>query len=99
MNCRKGSSVFGRLSLFGGLPKDRAQVPLDVNRIHYKNLVVTGMTGGPMVDFRAVLSMVAAGRIDPTRVISHVFAREDMAQAFQTAVSGDCLKVVLSNEA
>src|SRR5438876_468410 len=38
------AAVNGRVVFFGGLPKDRAVVPLDTNLIHYRQLMVTGTT-------------------------------------------------------
>lgn len=89
---------FGRLSLFGGLPKDSATVTINSNLIHYKNLFVTGMTGGSLADFRAAMRMIAAGRIDVDKVISHKLPMSRMQQAYEVMLSGDCLKVVLLGE-
>ncbi len=86
---------YGRLCLFGGLPKDRAKVLFDSNLIHYKNLEVTGVTGGAPYDFRLAMKMIESGRIDVGRVISHVFAREDMAEAFDTALNKPAMKIVI----
>ncbi len=85
----------GRLCLFGGLPKDGSHVRLDTNLIHYKQLVVTGVTGGAPRDFRAAMAMVAAGRVPIDRVISHRFPLSDMAAAYEAAMGGDAMKVVI----
>ena len=55
---------FGRLCLFASLPNGKSTVPLDVNIIHYKNLVVTGMTGGAPRDYRTALNLIESGRLD-----------------------------------
>ncbi len=86
---------YGRVCFFGGLPKDRSKVLLDTNLIHYKNLVVTGMTGGAPRDYRLAMSLVASGRIDVTCVISHTFAQDAMAEAFDTALNRPAMKVVI----
>jgi 2-desacetyl-2-hydroxyethyl bacteriochlorophyllide A dehydrogenase len=86
---------FGRLCLFGGLPKDNSCVRFDTNLIHYRQLIVTGVTGGAPRDFRAAMRLLAAGRIPVERVISHRFAQADMAAAFDVAMKGDAMKVVL----
>jgi len=85
----------GRLCLFGGLPKDHASVRFDTNLIHYRQLLVTGVTGGAPRDFRAALRLLAAGRIPIDRVVSHRFATEEMAAAFDVALRGEAMKVVL----
>ena len=54
---------FGRLCLFGGLPKGSSDVPMDTNLIHYKNLYVTGSTGGSIADYRLALRLVQSRRL------------------------------------
>jgi L-iditol 2-dehydrogenase len=89
---------FGRLCLFGGLPKDASTVRFDTNLIHYRQLIVTGVTGGSPRDFRAAMRLVATGRIPIDRVVSHRFARADMTQAFDVALKGEAMKVVLTDK-
>jgi 2-desacetyl-2-hydroxyethyl bacteriochlorophyllide A dehydrogenase len=87
---------FGRVCFFGGLPKDRPSITIDSNAIHYRNLVVTGMTGGAPRDFRTALQLVATGRIDLEPLISHRFPRQNLAEAFETALNGgDTSKIVI----
>jgi L-iditol 2-dehydrogenase len=86
---------FGRLCLFGGLPKTSGPVPIDTNAIHYGSFLVTGSTGGAVEDYRIALRLVAGKRIDLTRVISHVFPFSDLRAAYDTALAGADGKVVL----
>lgn len=85
----------GRLCLFGGLPKDGSHVRFDTNLIHYRQLVVTGVTGGAPRDFRTALAMVAAGRVPIDRVVSHRFPMSDLAAAYEAAMGADAMKVVV----
>jgi L-iditol 2-dehydrogenase len=89
---------FGRLCLFGGLPKNVGPVPLDTNAIHYGRFFVTGTTGGSVEDYRIALRLVAGKRIDLTRVISHVFPLAELQRAYETALEGTGGKVVLVAE-
>jgi threonine dehydrogenase-like Zn-dependent dehydrogenase len=41
--------------------------------------------------------MVAARRVDVRQVVSHVIEPRKMSDAFDVALSGDCLKVVIQN--
>jgi L-iditol 2-dehydrogenase len=86
---------FGRLCLFGGLPRSAGPVALDTNAIHYGNLVVTGTTGGAVEDYRMAMRLVAGGRIDLTSVISDVFPLADLRGAYDKALAGAEGKVVL----
>jgi L-iditol 2-dehydrogenase len=90
---------FGRVCFFGGLPKDRSRVELDTNLIHYRNLLVTGVTGGSPKDFRDALHLVQAGRIQLDDIISHRFAPAAMQDAFDAAMNGAALKVVIEHGA
>ena len=85
---------FGRLCLFGGLPKTTGPVPLDTNAIHYGNFLVTGSTGGAAEDYRIALRLVAGRRVDLSRVISNVYPLSDLQAAYDTALAGAEGKVV-----
>ncbi len=86
---------FGRLCLFGGLPKSIGSVALDTNAIHYGNFHVTGSTGGAADDYRIALRLVANRRIDLSSVVSHRFALSALQTAYDTALAGAEGKVVL----
>ncbi|MHB8956385.1 MAG: alcohol dehydrogenase catalytic domain-containing protein [Pirellulaceae bacterium] len=86
---------FGRLCLFGGLPKTSGLVPLDTNAIHYGNFLVTGSTGGAAEDYRIALRLAAGKRVDLSRVVSHVFPLSELQAAYATALAGAEGKVVL----
>jgi len=86
---------FGRLCLFGGLPKGAGEVPFDTNLVHYGNLLVTGSTGGSIADYRIALKLVADERVDLSRVVSDTFRLDELRQAYDKALSGADGKVVL----
>jgi L-iditol 2-dehydrogenase len=86
---------FGRLCLFGGLPKDTGPVPIDTNAVHYGNLLVTGSTGGSVQDFHVALKLVAGKRVQLSRVVSETFRLEQLEQAYERALAGAAGKFVL----
>jgi L-iditol 2-dehydrogenase len=87
---------FGRLCLFAGLPPGESTVRLDTNAIHYKNLIVTGMTGGSPQDYRIALKLIEARRVDVRQVISHVFALSELGRAYEVALAGKGMKVLIA---
>ncbi|HOE67054.1 MAG TPA: alcohol dehydrogenase catalytic domain-containing protein [Candidatus Hydrogenedentes bacterium] len=89
---------FGRVCFFGGLPKDRPCIRVDANLIHYKNLVVTGVTGGAPCHFRTALGLILDGSVDVSSVVSHTFDMNDMASAFEKALHGQAMKVVIQRQ-
>ena len=86
---------FGRLCLFGGLPKSTGRVALDTNAIHYGSFLVTGSTGGSVQDYRTALKLIAGKRVDLSGVISNVYTLHQLAEAYQTALKGAAGKVIL----
>jgi L-iditol 2-dehydrogenase len=89
---------FGRVCFFGGLPKDGSLIRIDSNTVHYKQLILTGTTGGAPRDFRTAMELLAAGRVKIEGVISHRYPTRDMATAFDTALRGPAMKVVVCRE-
>jgi len=96
--CIRWLAPYGRVCFFGGLPQDDSEVSLDTNAIHYKNLLVTGVTGGSLYDFRIAARLIASKRVDVARIISHVYPLSDMALAFQQAMRREAMKVVLQQD-
>jgi len=68
----------GVLNLFGGLKRAEAVVPLDTTAVHYRELVVTGSSGGSPWDVARALELMAAGDVDPGL---HVTRVGDLAHA------------------
>ncbi len=89
---------YGRLCLFGALPRGSSSVPLDTNAIHYGNFLVTGSTGGSALDYRIALRLLAGKRVDLTAVISNVYSLGELEAAYRTAVAGAAGKIVLLAE-
>lgn len=87
----------GRVSLFAGFSKG-IQAELDVNAIHYRELVVTGAFGLTRRGFRQALHLIASRQIDAASLLSHRFPLSDVTQALATAEQGAALKVVLLPE-
>ncbi|MEX2672704.1 MAG: alcohol dehydrogenase catalytic domain-containing protein [Phycisphaeraceae bacterium] len=89
---------FGRLCLFAGWAKGTNGVPLDTNPIHYKNLIVTGATGGSARDYATALRLISSGKVDVSKIISDVFTLEELDEAYAAAMSGEVMKVVMVAE-
>ncbi|MFM8359566.1 MAG: zinc-binding dehydrogenase, partial [Verrucomicrobiota bacterium] len=61
----------GRVNFFAGLPKSNPVAPLDVNQIHYKELVVSGSYSEKKSDFQAAFALLHSGRFPADRLITH----------------------------
>jgi L-iditol 2-dehydrogenase len=87
----------GRINLFAGFPKGMT-VDLDVNAIHYNELVVTGAFGLKRSTFATALGLLASGAIEVDTLLTHRFKLEEVEQAFALAAQGTALKVAILDE-
>jgi len=90
---RKG----GRVNLFAGFSSGDMS-SIDVNLIHYNELIVTGASALSRRDYELSMNMLASGQIDANMLITHRFEVADSLEAFQEAGSGRALKVAICNE-
>ncbi len=85
-----------RVNFFGGLPKDRAIVPLDTNLIHYKELFVHGAHGSLPRHHQQAVELINNGIIDMSKFISHRFPLERIEEAIRVAESHEGLRVIVN---
>jgi L-iditol 2-dehydrogenase len=85
----------GRISLFGGLPKDDSTIRFDSNLVHYRELSVFGAYGSAPRHNREALSLIANGGVRIDDLITHRMPLADVHRAIETVMSGEGLKVVI----
>lgn len=86
------AAINGKVLFFGGLPADRANVALNTNIIHYKQLLVTGTTRSSLSQFRTTLKLVADGLIEVKDLITSRSTVEDIHTTFDNVSKGIGLK-------
>ncbi|MEI6101688.1 MAG: alcohol dehydrogenase catalytic domain-containing protein [Eubacteriales bacterium] len=84
-----------RICFFGGLSKDRENVVLNTNIIHYKELIITGAHGAMPVHHQKAIDLIASGTIDVKPFITETFSLDDVALAFAKAESKEGMRVVV----
>lgn len=89
---RKG----GHVNLFAGFSAGDTS-NIDVNLIHYNEIVVTGASALSRRDYGLALNMLSAGQIDANSLITHRYEVADSLAAFDEAGSGRALKVAIHN--
>lgn len=89
------AAIGGRISFFGGLPKDRPHIQFDSNLVHYRELLVTGTTACSTGDCRQAAAIVGSGRMNLAPLISRRFPLERALEAFAAAEDRDALKIVI----
>jgi L-iditol 2-dehydrogenase len=85
----------GRISLFGGLPKDSPIIAFDANLVHYKELTVVGASGSSPAHNAAALQLIATGAVPVADLITHRLALADALSAFDLVGRGEAIKVTI----
>ncbi|OGF45437.1 MAG: alcohol dehydrogenase [Candidatus Firestonebacteria bacterium RIFOXYC2_FULL_39_67] len=85
----------GRVSLFAGLPKDNPYIKFDANFVHYNEISVYGAFASYRVQFEKAMNLLASGKIDAEKFITHTFPLEKIVEGIETAKKGEGLKVVI----
>jgi L-iditol 2-dehydrogenase len=89
------AAINGRVIFFGGLPKDESSVRIDTNRIHYRQLTVTGTTRASLAQYRRALELVSNRLVNLKDLISSVCSIQQCPQAIENASRGAGLKTVI----
>lgn len=89
------ASLHGKINFFGGLPKDKAEISLDTNLIHYGELLITGSHGSDNYHCNMVLNLMASGKINLKPLITNKFPLSQIKQAFKVALEGQGLKTII----
>jgi len=85
----------GRISFFGGLPKDKPIIQADSNLIHYKELTILGANGSSPAQNRQALELIASGSVRVDDLVTHQVSLDDVAKAIDYVTSGESIKVVV----
>ena len=85
----------GRLSLFGGLPKDHPTITVDSNLVHYRELTIVGVNGSSPAQNKQALELIASGRVPVLDLITHRMPLERILEALELVARGDAIKVTI----
>ncbi len=87
---RKG----GRVLWFGGLPSG-TEIEVDAVRVHYDELTLIGPYHLTPVDCYRALNLIRGGVIDPKPLITHERPLEQLEDALQMVMRGECIKTAI----
>jgi L-iditol 2-dehydrogenase len=85
----------GRVSFFGGLPKDRPTITLDANVVHYREVGIVGANSSSPDHNRQALALIAAGAVPVADLITHRLPLEGAVEGIHTAARGEAIKVTV----
>ncbi|MGH8878064.1 MAG: zinc-dependent dehydrogenase [Stackebrandtia sp.] len=85
----------GRVSLFGGLPKDSPVISVDANVVHYRELTIVGANGSSPAHNAEALRLIASGEVNVADLITHRLPLPEALNAFDIVARGEAIKVTV----
>ncbi|PSK99545.1 L-iditol 2-dehydrogenase [Murinocardiopsis flavida] len=85
----------GRISFFGGLPKDNPVIACDSNLVHYRELTIVGANGSSPAHNRRALDLIASGEVPVTDLITERLPLDEVLTAIDTVIAGSAIKVTI----
>jgi L-iditol 2-dehydrogenase len=85
----------GRISLFGGLPKDAPTITLDSNLVHYSELTLVGANGSSPAHNARALELIASGAVPVADLITHRLPLDGVLEALDVVARGEAIKVTI----
>ncbi len=85
----------GRVSFFGGLPKDKPLIQVDSNVVHYKELILAGANGSSPAQNKEALELIASSAVPVADLITHRLPLDQVEDAIHAVTSGEAIKVVI----
>ena len=89
-------SAGGKVSFFGGLPKENPFINCDANIVHYKEVTLYGANGSSPAQNKQALNMIATGEVKVSDLITHRVKLENVQSAIDAVLSGQAIKVVVN---
>ena len=85
----------GRLSLFGGLPKDAPNITVDANLVHYRELTIVGVNGSTPAHNKQALELIASGAVPVADLITHRLPLDQVLEGIEIVARGEAIKVTI----
>ncbi|HEY3711822.1 MAG TPA: zinc-dependent dehydrogenase [Amycolatopsis sp.] len=85
----------GRISFFGGLPKDNPIIACDSNLVHYRELTIVGANGSTPYHNKQALDLIATGAVPVDDLITHRLPLDGVLDAIRIVSSGEAIKVTI----
>ena len=85
----------GRISFFGGLPKNDPVIACDSNLVHYRQLHIHGANGSAPEHNKKALEYIASGLVPVKDLITVHLPLERALEAFDIVAKGQAIKVTV----
>ncbi|HRC18150.1 MAG: zinc-dependent dehydrogenase [Actinobacteria bacterium] len=85
----------GRISFFGGLPKNDPFIKCDSNLVHYRQLHIHGANGSSPDHNKRALEYISTGQVPVKDLITKKVALADVMSVFDIVAKGEAIKVTV----
>jgi len=85
----------GQVIFYGSFHPNKA-IPVDANKVHYSELVLTGSYSPATEDFFQATRLLSKGLVDVKSFISKEFSIDEAQSAFEASLSPDNYRVLIS---
>lgn len=85
----------GRISFFGGLPKNDPVIACDSNVVHYRQLHIHGANGSSPTHNKRALEYISTGQVPVKDLITNRISLDHVLDAFDLVRSGNAIKVTV----
>jgi L-iditol 2-dehydrogenase len=85
----------GRISFFGGLPKDNPVIACDSNLVHYRELTIVGANGSSPQHNKQALELISSGAVPVGDLITHRLPLDRVLDAIDIVARGEGIKVTI----
>ncbi|MFI6458807.1 zinc-dependent dehydrogenase, partial [Streptosporangium amethystogenes] len=85
----------GRISFFGGLPKDNPIIGCDSNLVHYRELTIVGANGSSPAHNAQALRLIADGAVPVSDLITHRLPLAEVLEGIDIVGRGEAIKVTI----
>ncbi|WP_148573888.1 zinc-dependent dehydrogenase [Nocardioides caldifontis] len=85
----------GRISFFGGLPKNNPTITCDSNVVHYRQLHIHGANGSAPEHNKRALEYISTGQVPVKDLITVHLPLERAMEAFDIVAKGEAIKVTV----
>ncbi len=89
------AALRGRISFFGGLPKDNPMIACDSNLVHYRELSLVGANGSSPAHNKQALAFIASGEVPVADLITHRLPLDEVLEGIHTVTRGEAIKVTI----
>ena len=85
----------GRVSFFGGLPKDDPVIACDSNLVHYRELTIVGANGSSPAHNARALDLIASGAVPVADLITDRLPLSQVLEGIDIVGRGTAIKVTI----